>query len=233
MIKELISKVLNLGSSETNKAEIDLTDIVMPADISKAVSGFTYDSIPDPIIEGNAESKNTFLIMDDQPAVFFLYETDFKNIKRTLGIDILKDFKIVKCVGDDAGFIAHKYLQNTQDELVIALLDITLGKIIKVANEVEVPYVTEEGKQETRLETKYDILTFDGVDIALEIMDKYPKCQIKFCSAHRLNKKNPEILEFIDKFESKTKLDISDFYFSKNTNRVEHIYKLLVDSRGV
>lgn len=187
--------------------KIDYSGIVMPEDISNEVKDYSYDQIADPILYGNLESKKTFLLMDDLEDVFYLYRIDFKNIKEKYGYDILKEFKIVKCSGDNAGFIADKYLQNNDDELVIALLDITLGKIIK-------------------LDTG-EVLSFDGVDIALTIMNQYPKCSIKFCSAHRLNKKNPEILKFIDKFENATQLDISDFYFSKNSDRASYIYEML------
>jgi hypothetical protein len=188
--------------------DMDMSDITDPKDISEVFVDFSYDKIPDPVIYGNVDSKKTFLIMDDLEDVFFLYNFDFKNIKSTFGIDVLEEFKIVKCSGVDCGFMAHKYLSNCQDDLVIALLDITIGKLIKL----------EDG----------DTITFDGVDIALEIINSFPKCEFKFCTAHRLNKKNPEILPFINKFEENTGLDIADYYFSKNSNRVEYIYEMLL-----
>ena len=203
---KLLSTIFGWFNRTEDIEDIDLEGIVLPEDISNSIEDFNYDMIADPVIYGNKDSKKAFLIMDDLEDVFFLYETDFKNIKKTLGYDILNEFKIVKCSGDDAGFIADKYLVDSKDDIVIALLDITLGKIIKLHSG--------------------EVLTFDGVDIALTIMDKYPKCQIKFCSAHRLNKKNPEIHSFISKFEDNTGCMIEDYYFSKNSNRVDYIYKL-------
>jgi len=185
----------------------DLTGITRPGDLKDPNQIFDWDKIEEPIIYGNKQSKKSFLIVDDLEDAFHLYDTDIKRVKRHYDIDILKRFKIVKCVGNDAGFIAQKYLRETEDNLVIALLDITFGKIYK-------------GNDGT-------IVTCDGIDIALEIIDKYPKCDFRFCTAHRLGRKNTEILKFIEKFESNTNLNIEDYYFSKNDKRHEYIYDMV------
>ena len=186
---------------QISKPKID--GIVLPEEIDDSSEKFDLADFPDPVIEGNVDSKNSFLIVDDLEATFFLYETDFDDIKSRVGIDIREEFKIVKCSGDDAGFIAQKYIANNNDELVLAILDITLGKIIKLADGT--------------------IVTCDGIDIGIQIMSKYPNCDVRFCSAHRLSRENAEIKKYIDKFEHTTGLDIEDYYFSKKSNRTEFI----------
>ena len=180
-----------------------LEGIVTPDEIDNSIPEFSLDNFPDPYIVGNKDSKYSFLIMDDLAETFFLYENDFRNIKKQTGIDIPSEFKIVKCAGDDAGFIAKKYIKNNDDDLVLAILDITLGKMFKL----------EDGT----------IIRCDGVDVAIDIFNKYPDCDVRFCSAHRLSRENLEIKKFIDKFESSTKFKIEDYFFGKKSNRKEFI----------
>lgn len=205
LIKKMFKK--DTEYSDNSIDDYEITDYIKPSDIDDSVSNFDWSTIPEPEVRGNLDSKQSFMLMDDLADVFFLYEIDFANIKKLTGYDIEAEFKIIKCGGDDAGFIAQKYLANSTDELVVALLDITLGKVVKL----------RDG----------NIITYDGVDIGLEIMRIQPNCCYKFCTAHRLDKKNSELLKFISKFETATGLDISDYYFSKNANRVEEIIKLL------
>ena len=222
MFKRFIKLFNNIRNknSESNESEHQkhkLDNIVTPDEIDNSIPEFSLDNFPDPYIDGNLESKCSFLIMDDLPETFFLYETDFKRIKKETGIDIPSEFKIVKCAGDDAGFIAKKYIKNSNDELVLAILDITLGKMFKL----------EDGT----------IIRCDGVDVAIDIFNKYPECDVRFCSAHRLSRENPEIKKFIDKFENATKFKIEDYFFGKKSNRKEfiidmyHTYKSKINNK--
>ena len=170
---------------------------------------FNFDDVPSPVIVGNTNSKKVLLLLDDQIAVFDLYDMDFVTIKRKYNFDVMAEFKVVKCMGTDAGFIAHKYLMNNTDSIVVALLDITLGKMVKL----------ETGKT----------LEFDGVDIALEILDKHPRCKINFCSGHFLSDNNRTLAKYVAKFE-KTGMKLEDYYFNKNDkDRTNKIYRLLTE----
>jgi len=203
-------KKLFVKEEEDNSYLYD-DDIPQPEDNDNTVYGFTYDNIADPIIEGNVNSKKVLLIVDDLEVVFDLFAIDFKNIKKRFDVDILAEYKVVKCSGQDAGFIAHKYLMDPKDELVYSLLDITLGRMIK---------------------TEHDgILSYDGVDIAIELMENYPDCKIKFCTAHRVDGDN-DLYKFVNKFREFTKLDLKDYTFTKLDDRVQHIYELINDGEG-
>ena len=170
---------------------------------------FDYEDVALPVIVGNIDSKKVLLLLDDQAAVFDLYDMDFVTIKRKYNFDVMDEFKVVKCMGTDAGFIAHKYLIDNTDSIVIALLDITLGKMVKL----------ETGKT----------LEFDGVDIALEILDKHPRCKINFCSGHFLSDNNRTLAKYVAKFE-KTGMKLEDYYFNKNDrDRTDKIYRLMTE----
>jgi len=206
MFKRFLNLFNRIRDKDTGKKEYKkkkLNNIVLPDEIDKSIPEFSLDNFPDPYVDGNIDSSCSFLIMDDLPETFYLYERDFEDIKKATGIDIKKDFKIVKCVGDDAGFIAKKYVKNSKDELVLAILDITLGKMYKI----------EDGT----------IVRCDGVDVAVDIFKKYPNCDVRFCSAHRLSRDNAEIKKFITKFENATNYKIEDYFFGKKSNRKKFI----------
>jgi len=165
--------------------------------------------IPEPKISGNLESKMTMLLVDDQPMVFYLYDIDFDTIKTEYNYDVLKEYKVVKCKGSKAGFTAMRYLETCGDEIVVAILDLTLGCIIRAE-----PTKT---------------IVYDGVDIALDIIKKHPRCKIAVCTAHMLDEANPAIKPLIDKFASNTGHNLLDYSFSKNDDRAKHIFKILQD----
>jgi len=207
----MLSWMKNLFNKEEDKSYLYDDDIPKPEDMDNTVYGFNYDMIEDPIIEGNVDSKRVLLVVDDLESVFDLYYIDFKNIKQRYGLDILADYKVVKCTGKDAGFIAHKYLLEPKDELVYSLLDITLGRMIK---------------------TEHDgILSFDGVDIAVELLEKYPKCYFKFCTAHRIDGEN-DLYKFVNKFKDLTGLNLKDYTFTKLDDRAQHIYEMISEGKG-
>jgi len=164
------------------------------------------NDIPAPIIYGNLNSMKTLLLMDDQEIVFYLYNNDFNNIKKRYEYDILEHFKVVKCEGPDAGIIASKYINACEDDIVVALLDLTLGNVIR----------TSKGP-----------ILYDGIDIALEIINKYTKCKIGFCTAHMLSEDNPSISELIAKFKHYTGHKLLDYTFSKNEDRPKELYRMI------
>jgi len=162
-----------------------------------------------PTIYGNVNATKTMLLVDDQESVFYLYDLDFESIKKRFGYDILNEFKIVRCDGNDAGFTASKYIQSVDNEIVVGILDLTLGTIVKLSN----------GK----------ILLRDGVDLALELIDRHPRCKIGVCTAHMLNDENPAIMALIHKFNKATGRELLDYAFSKNSDRPQHIFNLIQD----
>lgn len=165
---------------------------------------FSFDDIDEPEIIDNGKDRS-ILFMDDLESQFDLYSIDFRRIKNHYDFDINDHYNIINCRGDFAGFIAWKYLQ--ENKVNLAVLDITLGKSVKLENGT--------------------YLAYDGIDIGLELERNHPSTFYKFCTAHPLNRKNKEIHSFINKYESESGNEINDFYFNKNDERHVIIYKMI------
>jgi len=201
------SKITNLFSSDaksevkktTNKRET-IEDIFDSKDYSVdfKVNQLDLNTFEDPIII-NSDKEKTLLILDDIEESDYLFNIDFRIIKEKYGYDIFKELKIVKCYGKQAGFIAKKYLSNPDNKVDYAILDITLGNSLKLADGSYIEY--------------------DGIDIGLQILEQNPEAIIRFLTAHTLNRRNPMMMEYFNKFESNTNKLIDDFYINKNGDR--------------
>jgi len=143
-------------------------------------------------------NKPTILLMDDFTGITQLLLSELQRVQYE---EVDTGFNIILCTGLFAAFSAKKLLETDQS-LDIAFLDITLGGII-------------------------DGVEYDGIDIAIMIKKKYPNCIIKFVTGHTLNKHNPEIFKFIQKFENFFKTDIceiTDICFKNNKTQIyEHV----------
>jgi len=190
------------GLNKKPKVDTDLKE-----ENSNLPESIQYNLMDPILIKGNEEASKSILLMDDFVEQFTLYELDFNRVKRQYEFDILKEFKVYEAIGVYAGFTTHKLLEEI-DDLSIAILDMTLEMSIKLSN----------GK----------IIEYDGVDIAIEILEKFPECQIVFCTAHSLNKRDPLMSQYITKFEDNTKLKFDDFYMSKADTRYKVIYDKIV-----
>ena len=156
-----------------------------------------------PTIYGNGEKR--LLLLDDVELVKNLYKTTFSRIQRNYGVDVINDFKIVSCIGKLAGYEAYKYILD--NHIDIALLDITLGDIIRDKNNNPVE--------------------IDGVDIAIKLLEINPNIKFKFISSHTLNKRNYTMVYYFNKFEKKTNLNIKDHYIYKNGDFGTDVYNFL------
>ena len=196
-IKNFFNKEHNSDKEYIDSSEID-TDVV---------ESFDYDTMDDvEYLSEDIDEKDVLLLVDDLEDQFFLYEMDFKNIKSKFDCSIYDEYLVCKSSGEMAGFSAIKFINNT-DRLDVAILDITLGKSIKLSNG--------------------EYIDIDGVDIGLSILKKFPRCKVVFCSAHPLNRRNPDIHSFMMKWEDSTGIRMEDVYFNKNSDRHKYIYDLL------
>ena len=145
----------------------------------------------------NAERK-TLLIMDDYPGMISLLKDDLGEVQS----DYESTYNLLEATGNFAAFSVLNFLNKNIIPIDLALIDITLGGI-----------VVKEGT----------ITEYDGVDIALTLIKKFPRCKIRFVTGHTINRKNPEIYKFIKKYEDATSLLIDDIIVPKNSNRKESI----------
>jgi len=169
------------------------------------------DKVEDIEFIDNNQEKN-LLILDDQEVSFELYKADFRKIERGYNVNPLNDFNIINVLGVQAGLMAYKYIINNENKIDYAMLDITLGFIIKLDN----------GEH----------FEFDGIDIAILLIKYNPNIKFLFLTAHTLNRRNPVLSNYFEKFEESTGKSIEDFYLNKNVDRFNKLYELLygVDS---
>jgi len=207
----LFKKIINLFNKKevVKKNNVESMDNIFDSneyseDIMIDIDSLDKDKFGTPIIE-NPNGKLTLLIMDDVKESEYLFNIDFRIIKEKYGFDVYSKFKIVKCYGKYAGFMAYQYIQNNP-MIDYAFLDITLGTSIKLST------------------GKY--LEYDGIDIALEILKHNKMAEILFITAHTFNYKNSLMKDYFDKFESNTNLYIGDYYLNKNDDRVKRYTEL-------
>lgn len=181
---KFITNLINMFKKQENTplAEYDYAnDYVSPANF--ILHKKTSDVIvPDINIRNNVgKDVPTILIMEDYPGMVDLLYTEVIRIQCC---HVPEKFNIITATEEYAAFTVKEYLDNG-GKIDIAFLDITLGGI-------------------------KDGVELDGIDIAIMIKKSNPDCEIRFITGHTLNKRNPEIFEFMQKFYNETGLQIDE-----------------------
>lgn len=208
-------KLNNITSSKSNNEEntieqeqepveedIYKVDYPVPAEL---LNTYDFNNLPKVDIT-NPEGKKTFLMVDDIPYTKLLFQQDFRTIETLYNKSIVDDFKIVECFGNKAGWQAYKYAILDGNPVDYAMFDITLGHVLK---------------------HKDDVLDIDGIDIAYNIVNKYPELKFLLFTAHSLNRESVIINKYITKFENGLGKNVEDNYLNKNSTRYDIIYNLL------
>jgi len=167
-----------------------------------------YDAFTKPNIKGNIGTPKV-LILDDINYTVILYRNDLLEITNLHNRKPLNDFEIVEIFDENAGFIAHKYVTLDKNIIEYAILDLTLGAVYKIAGGT--------------------CISYDGVDIAIEILKLNPDAKILFVTAHTMAVHSPSYALYGNKFKRATGKDILAYTASKidNAHRISSIYKLL------
>ena len=184
------------------KEEDECIEYQRPSEIQKT----DYEiNIPDfeYIVDNREYDKPVILIMDDFKGMATLLKDELKRVN---SIDVYKDYTIVLATGDYAAFTVKKELLKGT-KIDIGLLDITLGGVVGG-------------------------IEYDGVDVAIMIKEKYPDSIVKFVTGHTLNRKNPEIFQFMQKFENHFNIPIDESYEISTINGVEVSYKHIIQKNS-
>lgn len=128
------------------------------------------------------------------------------ELKRVSCCDIYDKFTIVIATGEFAGFSVEKEIDKGL-VVDIGFLDITLGGVIRG-------------------------LEYDGIDVAIMVKNQNPKSLIKFVTGHTLNRKNPEIFQFITRFENYFKVPIDETESVISRDGVVDIYKHIIQKNS-
>ena len=151
------------------------------------------------------KKKKNILIMDDSKGMVDVIKDDLVNISKLNNPFDLSNYNLIEASGIFAAFSVRDFLVS--NKIDIAILDISIGGV-----------VFNNGINEE----------LDEVDIAHMIISGNPKARIVICSGHTLNRKNPEIYKFINKFNSNFDRDISEYYVNKNSHtRPDKLVELL------
>ena len=181
---KFITNLINMFKKQENTplAEYDYAnDYVSPANF--ILHKKTSDVIvPDITIRNNVgKDAPTILIMEDYPGMVDLLYTEVIRIQCC---HVPEKFNIITATEEYAAFTVKEYLDNG-GKIDIAFLDITIGGI-------------------------KDGIELDGIDTAIMIKKACPDSEIKFITGHTLNKRNPEIFEFMQKFYNETGFNIDE-----------------------
>lgn len=216
IVKDKITTLIS--KSENNKDEVN-TDISLGVDeseekyfhdysipiSSEILDTYDFDSVPEPNII-NKDADKTILLVDDIPYTKMLFAFDFKTIDTIYNKNVHTDFKIVECFGKKAGWMAYKYCVLNGNKVDFALIDITLGNVIKY---------------------KESMIEVDGIDIACNITNHFPDMKFLLFTSHSLNTKSMVVNKYNTKLKNGLNVYLEDRYLNKNSNRYEHIYNFL------
>ena len=155
----------------------------------------------------NPDKEKTILTLDDVLYTNFLYIEDIRKIKEKYGLDVYKDFKIVRCLGPNAGLMAYKYFIIDKNPCDFGLLDITLGQRVNVTGSWH--------------------MELDGMDIAKYILELNPNFKFVLCTAHTINKTNYVVNNYNNKCKKLFGKELDAYYLNKNSERYKTIYNLL------
>ena len=170
------------------------------------LANMDYSNVPEPQIY-NPDSEKSLLIVDDYELTKVLYDNDFDKIRTEYNVDIKEDFKIVRCLDSDSGLQAYKYIMMDKNRIDYALLDLTLGCVVKL----------EDNR----------FVEIDGATLAVWIMKSNPNAKIKFVTMHTMNDDNHIVKNYITKLR-KAGIDLVANYISKNSlERYMELYEFL------
>jgi len=181
------------------------------------IEDFTYTSpdelkideqeivIPDvKFCEPEIEGRPNILIMDDFIGMVNVIQDELERVQCC---DVHEHFNIITATGNYAAFSVEKYLKNPDKRIDAAILDITLGGVI---NSIE----------------------YDGIDTAIMIKEHNPDCVIRFITGHTLNKRNPAIFKFMQKFEHFFNASMDETKTITFNNKKILMYKHVIHKNG-
>lgn len=197
--------ILDYFKSFFKKAEQpieEVVDYVKPSDIL-VEEVETYIPDVEYVVDNRAKNAPVILIMDDFKGMTNLIKDE---LNRVPCCEIYDNFTIVIATGEFAGFSVEKEIDRGLI-VDIGFLDITLGGVIRG-------------------------LEYDGIDVAIMIKNQNPKSLIKFVTGHTLNRKNPEIFQFITRFENYFKLPIDETETVIGRDGAVDIYKHIIQKNS-
>lgn len=155
------------------------------------------------VVDNRDKNAPVILIMDDFKGMANLLKDE---LNRVYCCDVYENFTIVIATGELAGFSVEKEIDRGLI-VDVGFLDITLGGVISGVE-------------------------YDGIDVAIMIKNSNPKSLVKFVTGHTLNRKNPEIFQFITRFENYFKVPIDEIETVLGRDGSVDIYKHIIQKNS-
>ena len=211
VVKKVQDKLTEVTKEDNKEVKEDITHTELLNDNKTVVTKeimeqYDYSSIPEPEIL-NPDAPRTAILVDDILFTDIMYRHDLKKMIAQYGCAPYQDYKMVKCLGDYAGFQAYKYVVLEGNKIDVGVLDLTLGHNFCIQD---------------RLCTEVD-----GVDIAYYIKQACPDFKFLLCTAHTMNLNNSTIERYYNKLKDSLGIDLKHVYLNKNSYRVDKFYQLL------
>lgn len=197
------------GNKEENKKDEEVEQKkALPSDV--LLRELDYSNVPPPnIVNPNAEKS--LLIVDDYDLSSVLYANDFIKLQEEFNKNVEEDFKVIRCLDKDSGLQAFKLICIDKVKIDYALLDLTLGCLIKLPND--------------------QFVEVDGADLGIYIMELNPNAKIKFITMHTMHMDNFIVAGYAKKLKDKG-IDLSSLYINKNSlARHKDIYNFLYKNK--
>lgn len=154
-------------------------------------------------------NKKTLLIVDDYIEMTTLFKNTIQEIEDDYEFDIEKEFNIVMIIGDDCGKDSLKFIESFSVDY--AILDITLREIVQ-----------------KKINGRNSFGAIDGIDIGIEILERYPECKLIFLTAHNLDTTNNKFTSLHEKYRQYLNGELVDHYINKlDPKRNEEIVNFL------
>lgn len=160
-------------------------------------------------------NKKTILFVDDYIEMSTLLKNTIRDMNDEFDIDIESMYNVVFAIGDNCGKDSLTFIENHRVDY--AILDITLREIIKK---------TINGK------STYGAV--NGIDIGIEIRERYSDCKLLFLTAHNLDTKNDKFHMLHKKFYDYFGDDLSSHYLNKlDPDRNKIIIEFIRETKDV
>lgn len=172
-----------------------------------------FSTIQQPIILNDDLNKPTVIVIDDVACTDIMYKQDIKKMSEIYHVDPYKDFRLIKCIGEQAGLQAYKYAVIENNKIDYGIIDITLGHQLRVMD----GYYME----------------MDGIDVAYYLKQVNPNFNFLLCTAHTLNRNNSVITKYDNKMIKNFNTKLETYYLNKNSYRVDKFYQLVYGNKCI
>lgn len=135
-------------------------------------------------------NKKTVLFLDNYEDISFVIKACIDKLETPSGKSAKDEFNFIGIFGISSVKVMYNCDILNKVKIDYAILDLTLEELLKYKNRP---------------------VTIDGVDVGINIKNKYKDCIVMFLTSHTLSTKVPTLRKFYKKYE---------FYIGKHINKI-------------